>query len=73
MSDIASSLERWIKHLGKPTGAGRADPDNDILFLLMDARDEIKRLRAALQEILDIHQSPTAISIVRAALRERGQ
>lgn len=49
MSDIASSLERWIKHLGKPTGAGRADPDNDILFLLMDARDEINRLRRAIR------------------------
>jgi len=43
-TDIVDRLDRWIAHLGEPTGAGRSDPDNDIVFLLRDARAEIQRL-----------------------------
>lgn len=47
--------------------------EHDDVSIWAEAADEIERLRAALQEIIDIHQSSTAISIARAAIRARGQ
>lgn len=44
--DIAARLRRWSKTFGKPTGNGRTNPDNDMIYLLDDAADEIEALRA---------------------------
>jgi hypothetical protein len=43
--DLLGRLDRWIAHLGDdPTGAGRASPDNDFIYLLRDARDALARI-----------------------------
>jgi hypothetical protein len=47
MSDIVQRVDRWLEILGKPFGAGRANPDNELVYLLSDARAEIKRLQDA--------------------------
>lgn len=44
--DIAARLRRWSKTFGKPMGNGRTNPDNDMIYLLDDAADEIEALRA---------------------------
>ena len=44
-SDIEGRLERWIKACGRPFGGGRANPDNDMYYLMKDALVEIRRLK----------------------------
>lgn len=46
--DLDARLERWQKHFGQPMGPGRANPDNDLIYLLDDLAKEIKHLRSAL-------------------------
>lgn len=44
-SDIEGRIERWIKACGPVWGGGRANPDNDMYFLMRDALKEIRRLK----------------------------
>ena len=47
-TNITSRIDRWIAHFGEPMGPGRANPDNDTIYLLTDTKAEIERLRSAL-------------------------
>lgn len=42
---ILARLERWRETFGKPMLGGRANPANDMIYLLMDAAECIKGLR----------------------------
>lgn len=44
MNDIEKRLARWLAHLGPPTR--RADPDQEFDWLVHDALEEIRKLRA---------------------------
>ncbi len=50
MSDIRGRLEHWIKAVGEPTRAGRADPDNEMIYLMRDAMARIAELEARLSK-----------------------
>lgn len=41
---VVARLRRWREVLGKPMGPGRANPDNDLYFLLLDAEETIGEL-----------------------------
>lgn len=43
IEDILGRLNRWITHLGQPMGPGRANPDNDMIYLL--AQEKTIRIR----------------------------
>lgn len=43
---VVERLRNWIHAIGQPAGNGRANPDNDMIYLLRDAADEIEELRA---------------------------
>lgn len=51
---LLARLDRWIAHYGEPFGNGRANPDNDIPYLLRDARAEVENLRNLIDEIADM-------------------
>ena len=40
--ELLTRLDRWIEHFGKPVGNGRANPDNDMIYLLSDCRDALR-------------------------------
>lgn len=42
---VIDRLERWMKVLGSPMYGGRSNPDNDMYFMLLDAKDCIEGLR----------------------------
>ena len=44
-TSVVARLERWRETLGTPIGAGRANPDNDLIYLMMDAVEVINGLR----------------------------
>lgn len=47
MNDIEQRLARWISKFGQPDR--RADPDQEIDWLLHDALEEIRKLKAQLK------------------------
>jgi hypothetical protein len=52
--ELLARLDRWIEHFGKPTGNGRANPDNDMIYLLSDCRDALclsARQQASVEEV----------------------
>lgn len=42
---ILERLDRWRETFGKPMAGGRANPDNDMIYLLADAAECIRGLR----------------------------
>ncbi len=42
---VLDRLDRWRNHFGPPLVGGRANPDNDLTYLLMDAAECIRGLR----------------------------
>lgn len=43
--EILERLELWREALGHPLGGGRANPDNDLIYLMSDAAECIRGLR----------------------------
>lgn len=41
---IVDRLEKWQAVLGRPMAPGRANPDNDLFYLLLDAREHIQEV-----------------------------
>jgi len=50
-TEILARLDRWRNHFGAPIGNGRANPDNDMWYLLSDAHDAISGLRSWAQSL----------------------
>lgn len=46
-------IERWLKVLGPIMGPGRANPDNDMQYLLLDAAECIRGLRQYARHLED--------------------
>lgn len=43
--EVIARLRRWRAVLGNPMERGRANPDNDMFYLLLDAEEAIAGLR----------------------------
>lgn len=44
-TEIMDRLTRWAKIFGEPIYGGRSNPDNDMFYLLTDAKECIQGLR----------------------------
>lgn len=63
---IVDRIGQWLAVLGKPLAPGRSNPDNDLIYLLIDAREhisEITRYAKSLEASMAVRS--------RAALEEK--
>lgn len=76
--DLVKRLRRWQETFGKPIGNGRANPDNDMIYLLGDAaaslaaKDaEIERLRGEVYVPGSWHCAKCKFTLLQSNLNAR--
>lgn len=65
--ELLRRLDDWQKHFGKPVAPGRANPDNDLFYVLADAEEAIRGLRWYARRLEEALAARAALAPVEAA------